>query len=794
MEVLVKLLPAIMLLSTLTLAPQQAPCAQPCRIIATRTAHAPVIDGKLDDAVWAQAKEIGGFRLLGSTKHPEAPTYVKTLITGDSLYVGFRCVEPNMKRLKAITRPRNESVWLDDSVEVILDPNNTRKELYHLIMNAAGSKYGVPSKVTAIEHADDQKDWNGEWTVKTARSSRQWTVEMRLPLAVFGIDVKANPCVGINFARERIGAKEESSTWSPTRMLFINPSGLGEMVLPNSKGNYCLLDVGKPMLGMKRISVSVTNHSGHTIQPRLHFVLSGAADASGQVTMPALAEGKKADGALPISINRSGEYNLALTMDEAATGTCLCTSNRRYKIAAALTVESHPFELYAKKAEARIAIGLPADKLKGCKLNVALRQLGSTSNVEARVLPCQASVSSVACFDLKGRASGSYVIYAEIVRDGSIVASEETPALTYNSNPKISVESDGFLSVDGKPYFPVGIYTLQDKYNKDHDAILKEAHEAGFNTTVYYSTDPSYLMPLLDACERNGIKAIVYPTTAFSQRTDKDTENTIIHDVTIRKNHPALLAWYLVDEPEGIGKATPEMVAGLYRTIKAADSQHPCCLVVMSGLAASNFGGQTDIVWVDPYPVPHSPVTYVSAVTSSAVEAVQKGKPVWVVPQAFDWSVWNNGHIGKEHRPTNAEERCMTYLALVHGAKGIIYWAHTASKYYIRDYPEHWAYMKKLAGEMRDLTPILLTQTKQAPKVAPKSATIDTMVKELNGQFYVFAVNHATKPCKASFALPGGLGKQVEVLFEGRRLQARNGAWKDVFAPLEVHVYKIDAE
>ena len=136
----------------------------------------------------------------------------------------------------------------------------------------------------------------------------------------------------------------------------------------------------------------------------------------------------------------------------------------------------------------------------------------------------------------------------------------------------------------------------------------------------------------------------------------------------------------------------------------------------------------------------------------------------------------------------------LKYLALVHGAKGIIYWAHTGSRYYIEDYPEHWAAVKKLAGEMRDLTPALLTpDSKQKVEVTPMDATIDTMVKTAGGCVYVFAVNRELDPCKAAFRLPGMSISKIEVLFEGRCPEAAGGSWNDDFKPLEVHVYRLTA-
>ena len=85
------------------------------------------------------------------------------------------------------------------------------------------------------------------------------------------------------------------------------------------------------------------------------------------------------------------------------------------------------------------------------------------------------------------------------------------------------------------------MYTLQDKAGKDHDAIMKEARAAGFNTTCFYAYTVESVMPLLDAAARNDIKAFVYPTIPFSVRKQPLSNDDIIRDVKARMNHPALL-------------------------------------------------------------------------------------------------------------------------------------------------------------------------------------------------------------------------------------------------------------
>jgi len=352
----------------------------------------------------------------------------------------------------------------------------------------------------------------------------------------------------------------------------------------------------------------------------------------------------------------------------------------------------------------------------------------------------------------------------------------------------VGFDKDGFLTVDGAPYFPVGMYTIQSR-GKDHDAYMKEAHEAGFNTTVFYALTTETVTPLLDAAGRNGLKAFVYPTMPFSLRKGTETTDSITKDIQDKMNHPALLGWYLVDEPEGIGKADPRKTLELYQLVKKIDPSHPCSLVIMSPKAASNFKDCADVIWTDPYPIPSKPASIIGPHTTACLNAIAP-KPLWVVPQAFDQSVWRTGKVKEIHRPTPEEEHCMTYLALVHGAKGILFWAHTASKYYIRDYPDHWEAMKKIAGELKLLTPVLLTPNSKI-QVAVEGSGIDWMLKEMSGALYLLAVNKDPKPTAVSFTLPDVDKFQAEELFQSRRLAIEDGSIKDEFKPLEVHVYKL---
>jgi len=66
------------------------------------------------------------------------------------------------------------------------------------------------------------------------------------------------------------------------------------------------------------------------------------------------------------------------------------------------------------------------------------------------------------------------------------------------------------------------------------------------------------------------------------------------------------------------------------------------------------------------------------------------------------------------------------------------------------------------------------------------------MVKELNGETYVFAVNRETKGCQAQITLDGAKPtSNIEVLFENRSIHLDGNGWTDSFQPFEVHVYRL---
>ena len=200
---------------------------------------------------------------------------------------------------------------------------------------------------------------------------------------------------------------------------------------------------------------------------------------------------------------------------------------------------------------------------------------------------------------------------------------------------------------------------------------------------------------------------------------------------------------------------------------------------------AHEFARGTDIMMVDPYPIPNSPVTQVADTVDLVGNAVNWTIPIWCVPQAFGGDQW----WGRE--PTWQEQRCMTWLAIAHGATGI--------QYFIRMIPHQWPFgeamwaeCRKMAAEVRELTPVLLSHEPQPPvtSVAPTPG-LHLAARAYDGEAYVICVNTTKQPTNlavrcASKPIEG----QAEVLFEDRTVPvAADGTIRDVVDALGVRIY-----
>ncbi len=178
-------------------------------ITATRTPQPPVIDGRLDDAVWATAAPSGGFvqHFPDEGAPPSEPTTVRVLYDDKNLYVGIDCEQQNAPIVRRLARRDSQipsdGVWFD------IDSRRTGVGAFHFAVNAAGMlSDGIHFDDTAYS-----SDWDAVWEAKVADTGRGYAAEFRIPLSV--LRFSALPVQDWGFqVRRFIDARQETDDWA----------------------------------------------------------------------------------------------------------------------------------------------------------------------------------------------------------------------------------------------------------------------------------------------------------------------------------------------------------------------------------------------------------------------------------------------------------------------------------------------------------------------------------------------------------------------------------------------------
>ncbi len=369
------------------------------------------------------------------------------------------------------------------------------------------------------------------------------------------------------------------------------------------------------------------------------------------------------------------------------------------------------------------------------------------------------------------------------VSSGSVGAAQEAFPKGIPSNPE---------------FFPLAVWLQAPENAERYRAI-------GINTYVALWKGPTEAH--LDLLDKAGIKLICAQNERSLRFKDRST----------------IVGWMHGDEPDnaqslGPGKGygppvPPSRIVENYKTIRAADPERPVLLNLGQGVAWDGWYGRgvrtnhpedyreylqgCDIASFDIYPASH--------------DRKEIAGKLWYVPQGVDrlrrWSEGRKGvwcciettRISNETtKPTPEQVRSEVWMALIHGAGGIIYFAHEFKPRFIEAGLLADEQMARSVGALNrrilELAPVLNSpDVEQGAMVSSsdKQVPIDFVVKQHNEQTYLFSVSMREGKTTGSFALPGAGDVRVEVLGEGRTIDAVGGRWKDDFSDYQVHLYRI---
>ena len=344
------------------------------------------------------------------------------------------------------------------------------------------------------------------------------------------------------------------------------------------------------------------------------------------------------------------------------------------------------------------------------------------------------------------------------------------------------------------PFYPIGIYGVR---GTNAQAMVREA---GFNVVAGSAT-----REYLDSAHRLGLHVLAAPGTTAGTNFSPATAQATVRQFD---QHPALWAWYLIDEPD-LHAVSPADVQQAHTFIKSLGAQKPTALVLYQGGESGNYGRIADITMIDRYPIPWLPLANFPQHVRLARLGSGPDRPLIAVIQAFDWTSFPKLRPGSEHlrAPTAQELRCMTYCALARRANGLFYYCYDDGSWQAEAHPETWQAVKGIVAEVNQLAPLFqakhvwwpFVQDYGSPGVgfneALETAIIPALlrVNEGNGFVpagtYLLAVNNTDRDLAYRVTLPPLLGESVEVLGEGRTAQMKGPWLEDKFGGYAVHIY-----
>lgn len=299
------------------------------------------------------------------------------------------------------------------------------------------------------------------------------------------------------------------------------------------------------------------------------------------------------------------------------------------------------------------------------------------------------------------------------------------------------------LIVEGKPFFLLGMYGC-GKTDAEADIYADSA----FNCTL--TGNPA----ALDLAAARGLK-VLYSTHRLAHADDAKVESEC-RKMVGRKE---VIVWCTNDElPPGL---VPQQTL-LYNRLRKYDPGRPVYAVLDKCHHVRDFMPSFDVIAMDPYPIGNKrrgPIAMCTEWPRKANEAVFGFRPVWQVPQAFDWE-WHrrnfNASSPEHHFPTRDEFRSMSWQPIALGVKGLIWysfdWMLKASS--PAEFKERWGYMRETVSEIAKFSSVFLS-VEPAPLAKTDNARVSVKTWRQGGSCWLLCVNTTEKPQGASVSVSG---------------------------------------
>jgi len=371
--------------------------------------------------------------------------------------------------------------------------------------------------------------------------------------------------------------------------------------------------------------------------------------------------------------------------------------------------------------------------------------------------------------------------------------------IVYGPRPQktITWTRDRGVRVGDRREFPLGIYHVGEE-------DLQRAKDAGFGLVHIYtwesSQDDRACRRYLDAVHAAGLRAFVGFDRggASGDGLVQGNFGMVARRIAALRDHPALYAWYLFDEPDLSHQyVSPKNMRRFYNFIKALDPDHPVIVTLAIGDSPKRYGKCYDVYWSMVYrdtqfvadklaehrtmigEVPHMAIVHSYDPVQS--KRLKRGEPI-------DES---------KFQPDEQLMRANAMMALVRGTSGLVWWwfgDHKRQWLATPDVPRMWEAHKRLIADLSRIEPVLVAPGRDVQvtlECTPKEANLQARSRQTDEGGVLIVVNPSKQNAKVRISSPG-LREAKEIGGQGTVCAVRDGAFDDELAALAVKVYEID--
>jgi hypothetical protein len=378
----------------------------------------------------------------------------------------------------------------------------------------------------------------------------------------------------------------------------------------------------------------------------------------------------------------------------------------------------------------------------------------------------------------------------------------------------------------GKSFFPIGAYSRTRPASARGFVPFSVHRRNGWNTVLWHvKEDDTKNRQYLAEADAEGFAVIL----AVGNLVKNQDRREVLRKVAAAKDSPALLGYYIFDEPENVysasdeykrlkaGKGSPEskdlgrFVAGKIGWVRPLirrldpNPEHYIFMCIAWWNHYKNLAYLCEINLPNRYPTYGTRAEFEGRQAEIVYDAKLAAQAVFETGQrTFCYTPFavNIGLEEKYRYPTVNEFRYSAFAPITQGAMGIIFWAGYRCK---SPYTEQVVF--PVTRQLNELSPFFLGKWMDEKLECEPSEAKTALVSELgiptisgclrqrdDGKYLLLAVNNSQEKVSATFHLAiSGLPGQANEFISGRKVSINAGVIKDQMSPYGVCAYVIES-